>query len=99
MKILLYKLNDSKKKYRVAFEDGTSISFGASRYSDFTRHQDERRKASYLKRHEANENWTAEGIQAAGFWSRWLLWNKPTITASVKDIQDRFGVKIVRKRT
>lgn len=98
MKILLHKLEDSKKKYRVVFEDGTSVSFGASRYSDYSQHQDERRKASYLKRHEANEDWTEEGIKTAGFWARWLLWNKPTIAASVKDIRDRFGVKIVRKR-
>jgi len=29
-----------------------------------------------------------------GFWSRWILWNKPTIDESINDIENRFGIKI-----
>ncbi len=60
--------------------------FGAAGYSDFTIHRDEARKLRYIKRHN-NENWAKSGINSAGFWSRWLLWNLPTITASYQDIK------------
>ena len=30
----------------------------------------------------------------AGALSRWILWNKPTISGSLKDIQKRFNIKI-----
>ncbi len=63
--------------------------FGAAGYSDFTIHKDEERKLRYINRHN-NENWTKSGINSAGFWSRWLLWNLPTITASYQDISSEF---------
>jgi hypothetical protein len=34
--------------------------------------------------------WGKSGIDTAGFWSRWLLWNKPTIKESYDDIKRRF---------
>ena len=36
------------------------------------------------------ENRTKSGIDTAGFWARWLLWNKPTIEVSYNDIKKRF---------
>jgi hypothetical protein len=39
-----------------------------------------------------NENWLKSGIDTAGFWSRWLLWNKPTIKESYMDIKKRFNL-------
>jgi hypothetical protein len=44
-----------------------------------------------------NENWTKSGLRTAGFLSRWILWNKPTILASIKDVEDRFNIKIKYK--
>ena len=72
-----------------------TIHFGAANYDDFTSHGDEKRRANYLKRH-ANEDWTDE--TTAGCWARWLLWNKPTIAASIRDVNRRFGldVRLVR---
>jgi hypothetical protein len=29
-----------------------------------------------------------------GFFSRWLLWNKPSLKASIKDTEKRFNIKI-----
>ena len=68
-----------------------TIHFGATGYEDFTSSKDEKRKASYLARHKANEDWTLAGVDTAGFWARWLLWNEPTITASIRDINQRFN--------
>jgi hypothetical protein len=58
----------------------------------FTINKDEERKLRYIKRHN-NENWTKSGIKSAEFWSRWLLWNLPTITASYHDIKKRFNIE------
>ena len=61
--------------------------------SDFTIHKDEARKQRYINRHKnGNENWNKSGIDTAGFWSRWLLWNLPTIKTSYEDIKRKFNI-------
>ncbi len=85
-----YNANDGKHKYYILTESGRKILFGAAGYSDFTKHKDEDRKQRYISRHKNNENWGKSGIDSAGFWSRWLLWNKPTIKDSYNDIKNRF---------
>ena len=67
-----------------------TIHFGATGYEDFITSKDEKRKASYKARHKSTEDWTLSGVDTAGFWARWLLWNKPSITASISDINQRF---------
>jgi hypothetical protein len=52
----------------------------------FTIHKDEQRKQRYIDRHKTNEIWSKSGIDTAGVWSRWLLWNKPTIKTAFMDI-------------
>ena len=54
-----------------------TVSFGAAGYSDMTQHKNPDRKSNYIRRHEKNENWSKDGIKTAGFYSRWVLWNKP----------------------
>ena len=60
-----------------------SIHFGQAGASDFTIHKDTERKNRYLDRHSKNEDW--HNPLTAGFYSRWILWNKPTITESIRD--------------
>lgn len=95
--IHLYKSDKPAKKYKVVI-DGKTVYFGAAGYSDYTIHKDPERKARYISRHKNNENWKKSGMATPGFWSRWLLWGEPTIGASIKAIQEKFGVKIIRKR-
>lgn len=78
------------KKLAALFSNGTCTHFGARGYQDFTQHGDERRKASYIARHGALEDWTDP--VAAGTLSRYLLWNKPTLAASIRDYRRRFGL-------
>ena len=85
-----YPANDGKHKYYIITKSGRKISFGAVGYSDFTKHKDEDRKQRYINRHRNKENWTKSGIDTAGFWSRWLLWNKPSIKDSYNDIKNRY---------
>lgn len=93
----MYKLYDSTrydKKFMVLTPQGHKIHFGATGYEDFTIHHDEDRKNRYIARHQTNEDWDITGVNTAGFWSRWLLWNKPTIKESIYDIGHNFGIQI-----
>ena len=103
---LLTKLIGDNHKYevRIFHLDGnklipmTSIKFGASGYGDFTLGATDAQKKSYIERHKHNEDWTRTGYLKAGFWSRWLLWNKRTVQESIKDIHKRFDdIKIFYK--
>ena len=89
MQITIQKSSRAGKKYMAEVNNKT-VHFGATGYEDFTTSKDEKRKASYLARHKTSEVWALSGIDSAGFWARWLLWNKPSITASIRDINQRF---------
>jgi len=56
--------------------------------SDFTIHKDPERKERYIDRHSKNEHWN--NPLTAGFYSRWILWNKQTITESIRPTNRRF---------
>lgn len=89
----LEKSNKAGKKWRVNLTvDGRSrtIHFGAAGMDDFTKKGDKAQKQRYLERHQKRENWTKSGIATPGFWSRWILWNKPTIAESLADARKRF---------
>ena len=93
----MYKLYDSiraDKKFMVITPNGKKIHFGQKGYSDFPIHKDEQRKQRYIARHQHNEDWSISGIDTAGFWSRWILWNKGTILQSILDIDKNFNIEI-----
>jgi hypothetical protein len=87
----IYESHNPKKKYDVYVPTSNGkiklVSFGDSSYSDYTIHKDIKRKEAYLSRHK-NDNVTDP--TTPGFWSWWLLWNKPTIQESLDDIMDKF---------
>ena len=91
MNARLYELIGDKKKYMIKIGD-KRIKFGASGYSDYTIHKDKARRNRYIARHQARENW--QDPYTAGFYSRWLLWNKPTLQESIEDVKKRFGITI-----
>ena len=67
------------------------VSFGAKGMSDYTIHKDPERKKRYIDRHSGmNEDWNDP--TTPGALSRWILWNKPSFEASVKDFKNRFDV-------
>jgi len=67
------------------------VHFGAKGYSDYTIHKDPERKQRYINRHKANEKWTGsiKSLMTAGALSRWILWNKPTLKASIEDYKKK----------
>lgn len=91
MKLISIKESTRKdKKLMATFSDGTITHFGAKGYSDFTQHKDEARKQRYINRHTKNENWN--DYKSAGALSRWILWNKSTLLASIKDYKKKFNL-------
>ena len=106
MKLLSIKPSTRKdKKYQATFDvNGKQIvtHFGQKSYRDFTLINDknskyyisdpgkrEKVRQAYLKRH-ANERWMKP--LTAGSLSRFVLWNKPTLSASIRDYKRKFNL-------
>lgn len=107
MFIKLKKLSKSlkkDKKYTAVFEikknstdkngKTTTRHFGYNnpddKTNDYTRHGDINRRNRYIIRHEKDLN-TGDPSRP-GFLSMFILWNKPTIEASVKDYNKRLNI-------
>jgi len=90
LKYYPYVSDKPNKKYYIITNDNKKIYFGQAGASDYTIHKDDERKLRYIKRHQSNEDWSKYGINTAGFWSRWLLWNKPTLKQSYDDLKNKF---------
>ena len=101
-KIYLYESDKPAKKFYIQFTNPETgrlkkVYFGAKGYDDYTITNDDEQKARYLKRHNGmGEDYT--NIYSSGALAKYILWNKPTLSASIKDANERFGVKIIRKR-
>ncbi len=80
----------AEKKLRAYFSDGTHTDFGATGYSDFTKHKNPSRKDRYDSRHKSRENWN--NPKSAGSLSKYVLWNKPSLKASISDYKKRFNL-------
>ena len=91
MNIEISKSNKKDKKLMAVIDGKKTIHFGQAGASDFTKHKDEDRKARYIDRHQKREDWGKTGVDTAGFMSKHLLWNKPTLQSSVNDLNKRFS--------
>ena len=69
-------------------DDKKTVHLRQAGASDITQHKSEDRKNRYIDRHKKNENWNDP--TTAGFYSRWITWNKPTLTESIRDTNRRF---------
>ena len=98
MEVVITKSKKPDKKYDARIDGSKTVSFGQKGASDFTKHKDTERKNRYIDRHKKNENWNASGAKTAGFYSKHVLWNKPTLKASIDDINKRFkGLNVKMK--
>jgi len=77
------------------FYDGNkkvkTTHFGDSNGSSFIDHKDEQKKEAWIARHKVRG--TFDDPMSASSLSRFVLWNKPTLTASIKDYKTRFNFK------
>ena len=90
MNIEISKSNKSEKKLKAVIDGKKTIHFGQAGASDYTKHKDPERKERYIERHKKRENWGKGGVDTAGFYSKHVIWNKPTIEESVKDLNKKF---------
>ena len=51
MHVKIVRSPDHKKKFRAILGDGRTVDFGASGYSDYTKHKNPSRMRSYVLRH------------------------------------------------
>ena len=98
MDVVITKSKKPDKKYDALVNGSKTVSFGQKGASDFTKHKDKDRKERYIDRHKAREDWTKSGVKTAGFYSKHVLWNKPTLKESIDDINKRFkGLNVKMK--
>ncbi len=94
----LEKSDKKDKKYKVTIIKNDihlkHIYFGAAGYSDYTKHKDKERMERYNIRHKTRENWTKSGILTAGFWSKWILWSKPSLKDAKSYTEKKFNITI-----
>lgn len=84
-----YSANDGKHKYYIITKTGKKVNFGAVGYDDYTIHKDPERKQRYIDRHKNNENWNKSGINTAGWWSRYFLWEYPNKKEAYQNIKKK----------
>ena len=97
------KLKTGKKKYKaVIFNTETqrenTILFGAKGFGDYPQYVKElgieeanKKKSAYIARHsKAGEDWTASGVDTAGFWAYHLLWSETTVEKALREIKRKY---------
>lgn len=97
-KLKLVKISRSPKKDKklmAVFSDGSVTHFGAAGMQNYggvgkERHLDKERKKRYLSRHKSRENWN--NPKSPGALSRWVLWNKESLRASIADYKKKFNL-------
>ena len=87
--VKLEPAKDGIHKWIAHFDTGKKTKFGAKGYQDFTQHGDEVRAERYRARHRKDLD--TKDPTRAGYLSYYVLWNKPTLEASVADFNRRFG--------
>ena len=92
--IKVSKSSSKGKKYDALFKNKKTgrekkVSFGSAGMSDYTKNKDPERKKRYISRHKKRENWTSSGVLSAGWWSKHLLWNKPSYSSSLADVKSK----------
>ena len=97
MEIIIKPSHIKNKKFDAVINNNKTIPFGQAGASDMTQHKNEDRKKRYIDRHKKNENWN--NPYTAGFYSRWILWDKPTLRESIKATNKRFKNVHIKMRS
>ena len=99
VKVDIKKSTRDDKRYMAIFTDSNGnkstthfgYADGNKTGSTFIDHNNEDKKKAYIARHRVNENWA--DYKSPGSLSRYILWNKPTLTASINDYKSKFKLK------
>ena len=83
----MFQLSESPlktKKLRITVNNDYKVDFGASRYSDYTKHKDRDRKIRYVKRHLKDLKGGKFTRLTPGLASMIVLWGFPTVAQGFK---------------
>ena len=92
-KLMAQFFNKENKKVK-------TTHFGSKPNKDFTIYSKESKEIAkkernkYIARHQVRENWSQSGKTTAGALSRFVLWEKPTVTGGQRAFANRYGLKI-----
>ena len=86
MKVTIRSSNKPEKRLQAVFDNKT-VHFGAKGGSTYVDHKDPKTKTNWEARHRVRENW--HDYDSAGALSKHVLWNKPTLRESLKDLNRR----------
>ena len=99
MDITISKSKNPLKKYDAVINNKKKVSLGDPKYQDYTQHKDPDRKANYIARHKKNEQWGREGVDTAGWLSRYILWERPTLKGAIDNANKKYkDVSITYKK-
>lgn len=87
------KLKGNSKKYEITFEKNGKMytrKFGAAGMSDYTIHKDKERRERYISRHK--KDLRTNDPMKPGYLSMYILWNKPSVKASLADYKRRLNL-------
>ena len=87
------KLRGNSKKYEITIEKNGKMytrKFGAAGMSDYTIHKDKERRERYISRHK--KDLRTNDPMKPGYLSMYILWNKPSVKASLADYKRRLNV-------
>ena len=91
MNIVIKPSSRKDKKFEALIDGEKTIHFGQKNASDYTIHKDEERKKRYLQRHKHDR---FNNPLYPSFFSTNLLWNKKTLSESIKDTNNKYDVNI-----
>ena len=86
MEVLISKSNRKQKRLKAMFENKT-IHFGYDKGKTFVDHNDKELKNAWLARHKVNSDF--DNIETTGSLAKNILWNKPSISSAVRDLNTR----------
>ncbi len=78
---------NNNKRFEATFSDGKKTKFGSVGGSTFIDHKDKEKRKNYIARHKHDLD-TKDPLRP-GFCAMFLLWNKETLSSSIKDYNKR----------
>lgn len=96
-----YILSESTRKgkrFQITNPDGKTIHFGSDKAQTFLEHKSNQKKKAWIARHKAGNPEAWNDKSSPLFFARVLLWNKPTLSESIKDVRKRYGFHIKLSR-
>ena len=97
MKVSLTSSDRADKEWMVIIRKQNKsiiLYFGQKNASSYIPHRSIKKRRAWLA-HHMWKDFTISGVEDPRWWQRYLLWNKFSISASKKDISDRFGIEFI----